>query len=888
MHFRSACPLALLAVTMLSITPPLSRITVAETEGTAVGPSRSLLQDTLAPGNGSSTSSISSQVQGPEQPPGTSYQISGDEIRRLAARGAEDVTALQAGVVLDRSTNNLYVRGGGASGMIYYVDGVPLQDAFSGISSARLSNAAINEMSVVTGGLGVGYGRGMSGATSITTPDGSGRFHGTAEAITDNFHGGRYDYNVYGLSLNGPLVPNSDRLTFSAAGERGWMGDRQPRANAGGILPHNSSGTWTWNGKLRWKPTERIVARVGALGSSADWKEYMRSYAFDINHAPRTTVRNSAFWGEVTHSLSPRTFYTVHGYCARQEQKTGDGVYFDNLWGYGRPNGNPRYDVTTLFWDWDDMRLDPDSLAQGVIYQLHTPVVDTVLNVRLPSGDTIQKSFVASGDEGSVWEDYLRQKQSYIGGRIDLVSQIHAHHALKLGAEFQRHTLRYYHHPFPQTIYRGADDGPRYADFYGFDEFGSNEVDSSWNGAKHPINAAAYAEDRITLEDLTVSGGLRLDYFDYRAYALRDPRRTPPRRLTRADVVMTKALVRLSPRLGAEFRIPGGPQLHIAAGKHYQRPDLSTVYMNNDLLVFMRSATPFPYLLSNPRLKPLETISYEVGVRQRVDDFITAGATGFQRDSRNVVQSDWQFAEMDAYQMYSNRAAVTSKGAEFQLSMRRRWGITGQLTYTIQKAEESLYYWSGIVVWSNNSPVRVTGPVGYDSRRKFTAIIDARFGKREGPRLGGGYPLERSGVNFVFNAASGFPYAPTHVYNEVSSRGLTPDPSGSFGSSTIPATYRLDMKIDKAIPFNGVTVGFYFWVLNVFNRTNVLDVYRGTGKPDDTGWLDTDEGRNYISQYSNVTDNSRMTGEQKYRFRENDPLNYDTPRQIRLGMQVTF
>jgi hypothetical protein len=741
---------------------------------------------------------------------------------------------------------------------------------------------------VTTGELGVDFGWGMSGAASITTPDGSGRFHGTAEAITDNFHGGRYDYNVYGLSLNGPLLPNSNRLTFSAAGERGWMGDRQPHANAGGILPHNSSGTWMWNGKLRWKPTERITARVGALGMNADWEEYIRSYAFDISHAPRTTVRNSSFWVEVTHTLSERTFYTVRGYWARQEEKTGDGVYFDDLWAYGRPNGNPRYDATTLFWSWDDMQLDPDSLARGVTYPLHTPVVDTVINVPLPSGDTIQKSFVASGDEGSVWDDYVRQKQSCIGGRIDLVSQIHANHALKLGGEFQRHTLRYYHHPFPQMIYSGADGGFRYADFYGFDGLGSNEVDSGWNAAKHPISAAAYAEDRITLEDLTVSGGLRLDYFDYRAYALRDPRRTVPWRLTMSDLERTEAVVRLSPRLGAVFHLPSGLQFHLAAGKYYQRPDLSTVYMNYDLLGLMRGANPFAYVLSNPRLKPLETVSYEAGVRQRVNGLITVGVTGFQRNVDNVVQTDLQVAELDTYEMYSNRSSVISKGLEFQLGTLRRWGIAGQLTYTIQKANVSSFYWSDVIVWQSSPPYRVTAPVAHDRRHNFTAIIDARLGDREGPRLGNIFPLAHCGLNAVFNAASGFPYTAMEIYNEVSSSGLWPSPREPYGSSSVPATYRLDLKIDKAFPFNGLTVDFYFWVLNVFNRTNVLDVYRGTGKPDDTGWLDTDDGRNYISQYSNVTDNSRMTGGQKYRFRQNDPLNYDTPRQIRLGMQVTF
>ena len=53
----------------------------------------------------------------------------------------------------------------------------------------------------------------------------------------------------------------------------------------------------------------------------------------------------------------------------------------------------------------------------------------------------------------------------------------------------------------------------------------ANETDAGLglNGAKNPINAALYVQDKFEWEGLVVNAGLRLDYFDYRTERLRDP-----------------------------------------------------------------------------------------------------------------------------------------------------------------------------------------------------------------------------------------------------------------------------------------------------------------------------------------------------------------------------
>ncbi len=916
MHCRAEGVLVLAAAAVLVAVPFRANASGEKSHVESIRPMSESQNDTLTAIQGAVSSDSSVQTQYESELPGTGHRIGRHEIEQLPVRGAEEVTALQAGVVLDRRTNDLYLRGGGSSELIYYVDGVPVQNAFTGRSSARLSNAAIDEISVTTGSLGVDYGWGMSGVTNVRTIDGGQRLHGAAETITDNFHGERYDYNLYGLSLNGPLLPNSDQVTFSFAGEHGWMGDRQPHSTAAGILPHNSSGTWTWNGKLRWKPTETLVARLGAFGSRDNWKIYLPEYHFDIAHAPRSVDRNSGFWGEISHNLSPRTFYTLRGYWTSKDSRLGDGVYFDDLWGYGRPNGNPRYDATTLFWAWDDMQLDPDSLAIDVQYQLRTPVQDTVITVTLPNGTTVQKGFVAGGDEGRVWNDYVRRQGSYVGGQADWVSRFGENHYFKIGGEFQRHTLRYYHHLFPTEIYQGKPTGFRDVDYYGFDELGSEQVDSGLNAAKHPISLAGYVQDRLVLSDLVISAGIRLDYLDYATRRLRNPSTpldpdgnldrietdttlTPHERdsltleagrLTESDLAKSKTLVRVSPRLGASFKMPAGPLIHFSFGRYFQRPDFGTLYSNFGYLEYKIKTGGYSAIVGNGGLKPPGMTSLELGVEQRITDFLTSDITGFYKDISDLIGIITQPASPNSYATYANVGDVTSKGLEFQIEMKRTCGLAGELKYTIQSADAgSLPFNSqSNIAWTVASPGHSTGPIGYDRRHTFIAIIDARLADKGGPKIGSFYPLEQFGVNLVFNAASGFPYTPTRVYPSVFLASLSATPAGPYNSSRVPATYRLDLKADKAFSVGGTTLDFYLWALNVFNRANVLDVYSGTGKPDDTGWLNTPEGQSYVSNTQTVTDSSRMTGEQKYRFRENDPTFYDTPRQIRLGMTVSF
>ena len=79
---------------------------------------------------------------------------------------------------------------------------------------------------------------------------------------------------------------------------------------------------------------------------------------------------------------------------------------------------------------------------------------------------------------------------------------------------------------------------------------------------------------------------------------------------------------------------------------------------------------------------------------------------------------------------------------------------------------------------------------------------------------------------------------------------------------------------------------------HVLNRKNVSAwdktatgvqsaVYHSTGDPDTTAWLKTLEGRAFVDQ------NGELAG-QKYALKENNPINFASPRQIRFGLICSF
>ena len=840
--------------------------------------------------------------------------ITSDEIENLPVRGYAGVTALQAGVT--DMDGNLYVRGGRLEEVAYYVDGVSQQDLQTGTTRTSINNNAIDQVVVTVGGFEAEYGRVMSGIVNVVTKEGGRKYTGSAEYITDEITGRSwlgapsFGYNNLDASLGGPLLPGNDRLSFFVSGERRDRKDRRPRwgVKAGeafgaelgafeqtvlseeeinmlrdGVLPHYSLEGWSWQSKLTFRISDNLLFKAGFLGSTDSYESYSHAYRYDLQHAPRVERFNNSAFAKLTYTVNPRTFFTIGMNTFVTRFKGGDGVHFDNIYDYGRPNGNPRYDAESLFVSWD---------------------VDSTTTVRDDKG-------FFTGDEGHVYDDYEQTSSFYITPiDFDITSQVAPNHQLRAGFDVQWHRLRSYHHLFPILSYRGPwvspddpggfQDANRYG--YNFDYYKQEIVplNSERDNKKNPILAAFYAQDKIEYEGLVINLGLRYDYLNARTKVLKDA--TQPlggdSTLDPADLSGNSVYHKLSPRAGVGFPVTDKTMFHVNYGIFYQQPRLEDLYVGLDYLEYKAPLGGYFYNFGNPNLKPEETTAYEVGVIQQFSSNVKVDVTAYYKAVKNLVEATTIPSKPSAFSSFQNRDYGTIKGVDMSVVMRRKNRLAARLSY-------SLSYATGTgsnptsqrnIAWTFQpgftEPPKTTSPLAFDQRHKISASLDYRFVENDGPRFMGGFPLANVGVNVLISAGSGMPYTPTYTYNEVTLAAAQSRPSGPVNSSYGPWSFQVDMKVNKRFQVGRIQGNVYVWAINLLNRANSSArdtdfrgtesaVYNSTGDLFTTGWLNTPEGREFVKRYGEL-------GRQKYTLAEQDPRNFSTPRQIRFGMSYEF
>ena len=149
-----------------------------------------------------------------------------EQITSLPTRNVSDVAATTAGVYQEDSGASLNVRGSRSNATTYYVDGVKIVG-----SSNVLPQAAIDQMTVVTGGLPAQYGDATGGVISITTQGPSSITRGGAE-ISSSKLTDPYNHNLAAFNLSGPILKKKDDsrtiLGYLISAEYNYKEDADP------------------------------------------------------------------------------------------------------------------------------------------------------------------------------------------------------------------------------------------------------------------------------------------------------------------------------------------------------------------------------------------------------------------------------------------------------------------------------------------------------------------------------------------------------------------------------------------------------------------------------------------------------------------------------------
>lgn len=835
--------------------------------------------------------------------------IDADQISKLPVRGVSQLASLQSGVVMSEGSGGqegnatINVRGGRGSEVLYIVDGVPQNNLYNRSSSAQVSNVAIEQISFQVGGYEAKYGQAQSGIINVTTKSGQSTYSILSDLLTSSFTDD-FGYNSYAGTISGPIIPGISEHTIFLSAERGWYQNADPSAiklsfpSIGKTFDgyqNNPASVWRFTGKTNHRFGDFSLNLSGLYN---DRIAKVIDYRYQKNNSkfnPEFSENNLSLNARLSQTISSSTFWNFNVGYKLYDFKRYNPFFGDNLAAYG----------DSAIWH---NQLGVILYGDG----LNPAKVDEFGNVvRNADGTPIAMSV----DDNGIFRPY-----GYTGGGLyqkreddaffvdfDITSQID-NHLLEFGAGFSQHTVRGYG-VFASSYASQDDDLTVQEKFealqpfvYGYDVSGQTKTNTDnpnqFLRPYKPDIGYAYLQDRFELNDIVLNLGVRMDYFNLKSYILKDPGLpyaggTNSEDFDAEDFKLRDAEVELSPRIGIGFPVTTGTVFHAQYGRFIQLPELNDVYFG-----------PYSYadwLIMSPQsgfngaLKSEETIQYEVGFRQLLGDNAALNITAFYKNIKNLVNvQTHQYRRTEGGEIINaiypaNSDFGTTKGMAFSLDVTRLsyFSVSAQYTFSIAEGTGSSTSSSQTAVFRNTDGLapKVIAPLSFDQRH--TAMINVDFYVPKGD-LGW---LEMLNANVLFAFSSGRPYTPMDKWNLIGDNGILSTSSGYINSAFGPSTFRIDLKLEKSFAIGDIFISPYIWIENLLDADNIVSVYRSTGDPNTTGWLNTPEG------YAGLVNNQNRLAalgldpngyENDYKSLERNPSNYGIPRLIKLGIKLNF
>jgi outer membrane receptor protein involved in Fe transport len=762
----------------------------------------------------------------------TVSSMTSDQISSLPLEDVASVVNLQAGVV------DGHFRGGRSSEVKYLIDGVSVNDVYSGAFTMQAEVNSIAEIQVLSGTFNAEYGEALSGIVNQVTKIPGDKYSGELSAYTGDYmtsrtglfphinHISPADLHNYQANLSGPVPLMGSLLKFFVSGryfyDDGYLYGRR-------IFNPKDSSNFGNNDPSKWY--------VGATGDSAYvpmnfQKRFSMQGKLEINVGTAKGIVLSAMYQKLDYRDYDHSFVL-----------NPDGDYKKFQTSFLGGLNYTQVLSSAAFIDYNSSVYVSDFKQ----YVYEDPLDPRYVNpVRLQ--DAGANSFLTGGTQN--WH-FLHNTNSYTG-KIDLTAQVDPVHQLKGGLEADFHKLHYT--DFQIHVDETSGFVPA------LPAWGSIDYNDY---VTHPYQLAAYVQDKIELPYMVLNVGLRFDYFQPDGSTLNNPDSIsaldaytapyPSQYFTKAS-----AKYQLSPRIGISYPITERGAIHLSYGHFFQIPPFEYLYNNPNFHIPLSSNFPdlIGNTIGNADLQPQRTTMYEIGLQQELTPTLGLTVTGYYKDIRNLlgvrlyVKNNFKkFAE------YVNRDYGAVKGFTVSLERRLVDGFGGTLDYTYQTANGDASDPNDDYNKAQASPPIQSNlqlvPLAWDRRHSLNMTLTA------------GDPGNISG-SLIGRAGSGLPYTPS----------LENQRTGLENSDNMPAFYDVDMYVTKFFKVGDYAVSVFLKVYNLFDTANENNVFTDTGRAgytlDLTRAQSAPRGVNTLAQYFSRPD-----------F-------YSAPRQVILGAAVSF
>ena len=765
-------------------------------------------------------------------------------IGRLPVDNLQDVINLQAGVVEG------HFRGGRSGEVGYLIDGISINDVYSGNSAVQVENTSVQELQVISGTFNAEYGQAMSGIVNIVTKDGGDRYHGSLNTYVGDYVSSHSDvfwnidafnpiYNLEG-TLSGPMPFTGKRLSFFVSSR---LYDSEGALYGKNVFTPSDSANFPSSDPRDWYIESH--GRGFRFASQEAFDQFSDSLT---NAADYVAMRPSQRWtGQIklSYKLSDANKIDYEGLVQRQKYKEYDHSFRYN------PSGD--FWRHQLGWNnsltWTNVINQRNFITvklarfytdyQQYVYQ--DPYDSRYANptlLRAASGN----AFLTGGQQ--MWH-FQRNTTTSIG-KMDFTSQATNEHQLKMGLEYRQH--RMWLRSFEIRLNRDTNWQP-------YVPAVTRNVQNNDEYLLHPLEFSAYVQDKIELAYMVVNAGLRYDYFKADGNIPLDF--TQP---TASALRAPKTSQQVSPRFGLSYPITDRGAIHISYGHFFQIPNFEYLYSNPEFELYATSnygsTSPperTPNTIGNAELKPQKTTIYELGLQQQLGEELSLEVTAYFKDIRNLLGTEILHTTTGIrYARFINRDYGGVKGLTFAFEKRLQGGLAASLDYTYQiaRGDASDPASAFLDVQAGREPQKQLVPLNWDRTHSLNMTVTVGDAKIWSASL-------------IGRLGSGLPYTPTQQNVRTAVEN----------SERKPSYVNIDFYAYRNFLVHGLRFNGFLRIYNLLDQKNELDVYSDTGR---AGYTLSAINSGTIFGVNNL---------HEYLTRPNF---YSEPRQVLIGVGMEF
>ncbi len=791
--------------------------------------------------------------------------VDADRIQALPITEISEALELQAGYV------DGHARGGRTGEIAYWIDGVPVTDAYDGGQVVEVNKDMVEQLQFISGAFNAEYGQAMSGIVNITTKEPTQRFGGNFTAYMGDYYSSHNDVfwntnnfkptNIYNFEggIYGQIVPqklsyfvngryiyfggwlyglrqfNPGNIAYTDPTTNNFITYRDPAVGKGdsSYVPMNWNRKVYYQGKLIYNITPMMKVFYNFIRDDVNFEEYDRNYKLNPDGNLNRFRTGYTHMLKLNHTLGSKTFYELG---VSYFNKTYKQYVYAN-------QQDPRY--------------------------VHPKVNDNVQLYSFKTGGTNNQYF------------YRNTKTALL--KFDLTSQVNKRHMVKTGLELRRYDVYF----DDITLRPAGGDNLDFATDSPYMQPVVYPVNTPYHSQyrHNPVEFSAYIQDKMEFEDLIVNIGVRLDHFRPEGVVLADPTDPnifnplkpdhryhdlngngmqdpgePNTTLAERETYWYRDAsnkTQVSPRLGISFPITETGIIHFSYGHFFQLPSFELLYQNPQFK--LGSGTGNQGVIGNADMRPEQTISGEIGLQQQMGNDLALDVTAYFRDIRDLAGTRADqidiFGGSATYSKLVNSDFGFVKGLIISLRNRYTQGFNYTLDYTFQIAKGTASDPNAAqqAYAAGNMPEVHMIPLNWDQRHTINATLN--------------YNTRSWGASLIGTFGTGQPY--------------TPRQSGDVSvlrqnSEVKPTSWNVDMRLYKDFHFFERKVTAFLRVLNLFDHLNEVNVFDDTGR---AGFTTDLENKRKLNPPMPVN-----TLDQWF----TDATHYSEPRRIEFGLMFDF